>query len=182
MRLTVASTLSLALGAAAYFPNPAQQPLGTAENKLPSFLSQALDQVKTALGNVDVSAEAAQAWTEIAKLYPEDTISAIQAMTSKSQPKDNRKRRPDSSWDYIVKGDEMMSAMSGKIDGHEKLKGTKLRIKKPNGLGIDEDVKQYSGYLDVEDDKHFFFCKFSRRVALIAEMKLIGNRVLRVQK
>jgi len=158
MKLAVASMLSLALGAAAYFPNPAQEPLGASSSNLPQFLSQALDKVKATLGDLPV--EAAAAWTEIAKLYPEDTISALQAMASPAKPKEGIKRRPDSHWDHIVHGDQMMSAMAGKVDGREKLKGTKLRIKKPNGLGIDEDIKQYSGYLDVEDDKHFFFCKF----------------------
>lgn len=156
MKLAVASTVSLALGAAAFFPNPAQQPL---QSTLPGFLSLSLDKVKATLGSLDLPADAVAAWTEIAKLYPGDTVSALQAMSSPAKPKQGSKRRPDSHWDHIVHGDQLMSAMAGKVDGNHKLKGTKLRIKQPNGLGIDKDVKQYSGYLDVEDDKHFFFCR-----------------------
>ena len=162
MKLSVASTLSLALGAAAMFPNAAQQPLAaTSANKLPAFLSLAMDRAKTALGTLELPVEAAAAWSELAKLYPEDTISALQAMTARNPPKPKEfvRRRPDSHWDSIVHGDQMMHALGGKLDGMDKLKGAKLRIKKPNGLGIDESVKQYSGYLDVEDDKHFFFCE-----------------------
>lgn len=81
-----------------------------------------------------------------------------------SKPKSGVIKKPDSHWDYIVQGDDVVSALGNKIEGHEKLKGTKLRIKKPGKLGVDADVKQYSGYLDVDDDdKHFFFCKFSPR-------------------
>lgn len=180
MKLSIASMLSLALGAAAYFPNPAQNPLvATSSNKLPAFLGHAMDKAKAALGGLELPIDAAAAWTEVAKLYPEDTISALQSMTSPNLPKGKEfvRRRPDSHWDSIVHGDELMHSMSGKIDGREKLKGAKLRIKKPNGLGIDEGVNQYSGYLDVEDDKHFFFCKSS--AALESERPVLtGDRVL----
>jgi cathepsin A (carboxypeptidase C) len=159
MKLATASTLSLALGAAAYFPGPAQQPLsGSSSEQLPSFLSQATDRVKATLGSLKVPAEAAASWSEVAKDYPDQAVSALQGMVSKSKPKDGVKKRPDSHWDHIVDGKTVMSALADKVDGHEKLENTKLRIKKPNSLGVDEDVKQYSGYLDVDDDKHFFFC------------------------
>ncbi|KAI5783580.1 Alpha/Beta hydrolase protein [Geopyxis carbonaria] len=161
MKLSVASVLSLALGAAAYFPNPEQQPLG-ASSAVPAFLQSAIEKVKATYG--EIPDEAASAWAEISKIFPVDTVSALQALVSPVKPKEGIKKRDDSEWDYIVRGDDVMTALSGKIDGHDKLKGSKLRIKKPNGLGIDEDVTQYSGYLDVEDDsKHFFFWFFESR-------------------
>lgn len=161
MKLSVASTLSLALGASALYPNPAQQILGASNEEVPAFLTEAIEQAKAALGGFEIPLDAASVWVEVAKLFPGDTVAALQSLASpKTKAKEKTRRRPDSEWDHIVEGDQMMSAMSGKIDGHEKLKGTRLRVKKPNGLGIDEDVKQYSGYLDVDDDdKHFFFCK-----------------------
>lgn len=172
MKLSVASTLSLALSVAALYPQPAeqqQQPVGISSSDIPSFLADAIEQAKSVLGSVDLPTDSASAWAEVAKLFPGDTVAALQSLVdSKSKPKENTKRRPDSEWDYIVDGERVMSALSGKVDGYEKLRGTRLRVKKPNGLGIDEDVKQYSGYLDVEDDKHFFFCKFTVYLVLRA--------------
>lgn len=149
MKLSVASTISLALGAAAFVPDPNQHRLGS---KLPSFLSSVFEQAG------DLPSEVVSAWLEIANLFPDDTVSAIQAITGHSDPKAGIKQRPDSEWDHIVDGSETVSLLGSLIDGHDKLKGTKLRIKNPSKLGVDH-VKQYSGYLDVDDDKHFFFCK-----------------------
>ncbi|PUU79125.1 Alpha/Beta hydrolase protein [Tuber borchii] len=157
MKLSVASAISLALGASAYMPNLEQHPINS---KLPAFLSSALDQFKVG----DLSSESISAWAEIAKLYPEDTVSAIQAIQSKSRPKPGIKKRPDHYWDYIVDGSDTVSALGSEVDGHDKIKGNRLRIKKPSGLGVDAKTKQYSGYLDVEDDdKHFFFWFFESR-------------------
>lgn len=46
------------------------------------------------------------------------------------------------------------------LDGD--LEAYNLRAKKvdPSKLGVDPDVKQYSGYLDDEEnDKHLFYCR-----------------------
>lgn len=59
------------------------------------------------------------------------------------------KKRPDSEWMHILKSED--------FPNHT------LRIKSPESLGIDT-VKQYSGYLDIEDEtKHLFFWFFESR-------------------
>ena len=80
-------------------------------------------------------------------------------------------RRPNSHWDHIVKGADIQSVWvenskgekEREIDG--KLEDYSLRAKKvdPSGLGVDPGVKQYSGYLDDdENDKHLFYCMLSQ--------------------
>lgn len=83
-------------------------------------------------------------------------------------PKTHR-RKHDSEWDYVVRGKEIQNLWvqnshgesQRKIDG--KLANYDMRIKSvdPTALGVD-NVKQYSGYLDDnEEDKHLFYCTIS---------------------
>lgn len=109
-----------------------------------------------------VTAEVKAIWDEVAMLFPE----AIDQATFFSSPKPHV-RKPDSKWDYVVKGADVQSVWiensagekEREIDG--KLDTYNLRAKKvdPKKLGVDK-VKQYSGYLDDEEnDKHLFYCK-----------------------
>ena len=84
-----------------------------------------------------------------------------------SSPKKHT-RRPDSHWDHIVRGHDIQSVWVENANGEKEreiegqLEAYDLRVKKvdPGSLGIDPDVKQYSGYLDDnENDKHLFYCK-----------------------
>lgn len=77
-------------------------------------------------------------------------------------------RRPDSHWDHIVRGSDVQAIWTTGANGEKereidgKLEAYDLRIKKtdPSSLGIDPDVKQYTGYLDDnENDKHLFYCQ-----------------------
>jgi cathepsin A (carboxypeptidase C) len=86
------------------------------------------------------------AWREIELTASEK----IKGLLKKSEPAEF-KRRPDSDWDFHVSNTQ-------KFPNH------KLRIKSPHKLGVDDSVKQYSGYLDIEEgDKHFFFWFFESR-------------------
>lgn len=87
-----------------------------------------------------------------------------------SSPKEHV-RKPDSSWDYVLKGSDVQKSwlknkngeMEREVDG--KLEPYNLRTKKvdPSKLGVDK-VKQYSGYLDDEEnDKHLFYWFFESR-------------------
>jgi cathepsin A (carboxypeptidase C) len=108
-----------------------------------------------------MTAEAKAIWDEVALHFPE----AMDKATFFSSPKPHVKR-PDSTWDYIVKGADVQSVWVENAEGQKereidgKLETYNLRAKKvdPSKLGVDK-VKQYSGYLDDdENDKHLFYC------------------------
>ena len=112
-----------------------------------------------------LTGEARAIWEEVAMLYPEDMAKA----SLLSLPKQHT-RRPASYWDHIMKGEEIQDIWVENEDGERerdvggKLATYNLRTKKvdPSSLGVDPDVKQYSGYLDDEEnDKHLFYCKES---------------------
>ncbi|KAI5284915.1 hypothetical protein KEM54_000962 [Ascosphaera aggregata] len=81
-------------------------------------------------------------------------------------------RRPDSHWDHVVRGSDIQGIWVQGEDGHQhreidgKLDTYDLRVKAvdPSILGIDPGIKQYSGYLDDnENDKHLFYWFFESR-------------------
>lgn len=112
----------------------------------------------------EFTSEAKAVWDEVSSLAP-DAVEAFKQQAVGTKPKKNT-RRPDSHWDHIVKGADVQSVwvekngephreVGGKLDNYN------LRAKKvdPSKLGVDT-VKQYSGYLDdEEEDKHLFYCK-----------------------
>jgi cathepsin A (carboxypeptidase C) len=111
-----------------------------------------------------MTAEAKEIWDDVALHFPE----AMDAASFFSAPKPST-RKPDSKWDYIVKGADVQDIWVENSKGEKerevdgKLDTYNLRAKKvdPSKLGVDT-VKQYSGYLDDEaNDKHLFYCKYS---------------------
>lgn len=151
--------LSLLIGAAVG-TSPSQHILQS-PNDVPSSSKNPLHNLPESLKSL--SGEARAIWDEVAGIYPE----AMREATSPRQPKKHT-RRADSYWDYIIKGTDIQKIWveSGngekerEIDGD--LEAYMLRARKvdPGKLGVDPGVKQYSGYLDDEEnDKHLFYCK-----------------------
>jgi cathepsin A (carboxypeptidase C) len=165
MRLLSATLLA---GAASAASPPLQQVLGAhreyAENvaqKGAEAVSKPLQQLQDQFKSL--SGEARQLWEEVSNYFPE----AMDSAPLLSLPK-RHTRRPDSHWDYHVSGADVQDIWVAGADGTKerevdgKLEAYNLRAKKvdPSALGIDPGVKQYSGYLDDnEDDKHLFYCK-----------------------
>ncbi|CRJ98197.1 hypothetical protein BN1723_008663, partial [Verticillium longisporum] len=117
----------------------------------------------------DITSEAKAVWDEITLLAPE-AVEAFKKSAKLSQPKPHV-RKPDAAWDHVVKGAEIHDLWVEKEAGEKHrqysghLENYNLRAKKvdPSKLGIDK-VKQYSGYLDDEEnDKHLFYCEFPMR-------------------
>ncbi|CAK7197924.1 hypothetical protein SEUCBS139899_000574 [Sporothrix eucalyptigena] len=110
-----------------------------------------------------MTADAEALWEDVKRLIPD----AFEKGTFFSSPKKHT-RRPDSHWDHIVKGADVPKAFvttAGGSKAHDSLDAYNLRVKAvdPSGLGIDK-VKQYSGYLDDdENDKHLFYWFFESR-------------------
>jgi cathepsin A (carboxypeptidase C) len=126
-----------------------------------------------------LTGEARAAWDEVAMMYPESFDKA--AFFTNPKP---HTRKHDSEWDHIVKGADVQAVwvenehgeQEREIDG--KLENFDLRVKKvdPGELGIDT-VKQYSGYLDDnEEDKHLFYCEYPNNPD--SPPSLIASRVL----
>jgi cathepsin A (carboxypeptidase C) len=150
------------LGAASAAREPAQQPLKLPNKITPESWAKPLSNLQDALKSL--TGDARKVWDEVAMMFPESFDKA----NFFSPPKPHT-RRPDHEWDHIMRGEEIQSVWvtnskgekEREIDG--KLKNYNLRTKAvdPSELKVDT-VKQYSGYLDdEEEDKHLFYCKRS---------------------
>lgn len=110
------------------------------------------------------TSEAKGAWDEVSMLMP-DAVEAIKKQTFGTTPKPTT-RRPDTHWDHIVKGEDVQKMGVNGVKGSQRMVGGKLenynlraKTVDPSKLKVD-DVKQYSGYLDdEEEDKHLFYCE-----------------------
>merc|ERR1712054_333179 len=113
--------------------------------------------------------EAKGAWDEVSMLMP-DAIESIKKQTFGTTKPKPTTRRSDSHWDHVVKGADVQKMGVNGVKGSQRMVGGKLenynlRTKKvdPSKLKVD-DVKQYSGYLDdEEEDKHLFYWFFESR-------------------
>lgn len=157
------ATSALLIGAASAAAAPQQQQV----LKFPDSFSELKESSWTKpLKNLEESlksltGEARAVWDEVAMMFPE----SFEKAAFFSEPKPHT-RKEDSEWDHIIKGADVQSVWVENENGEKqreidgKLEQYNLRAKKvdPSVLGVD-NVKQYSGYLDdEEEDKHLFYC------------------------
>lgn len=118
--------------------------------------------------------EARATWDEVAMMFPESMDQA--AFFSLPKP---HTRRHDREWDHIMNGADIQAVWVENAQGQKerdvdgKLENYSLRTKAvdPKALGVDK-VKQYSGYLDdEEEDKHLFYCEW--QLYLISSVTII---------
>lgn len=109
------------------------------------FTESLLQRASNALGTPldSLTSEIKNVWNDMALRFP----NVLDSLQFYSAPKAHTRR---SKWDFFTKDTSLPNYA--------------LRSKStPSSLGID-DVKQYSGYLDIEDeDKHFFYYFFESR-------------------
>lgn len=164
MRLLPATLL---VGAASAAAPPMQQVMGGSYEKLENLAQENADIFSKPLQKLQeefktLTDEARGVWEDVSNLFPN-----AETFPMLSLPKKHT-RRPDSHWDSIVRGADVQSVWVNGDDGEKhreidgKLEAYDLRVKKvdPSVLGVDPNVKQYSGYLDDNDnDKHLFYCE-----------------------
>lgn len=158
---------ALLVGAATAAVAPQQQVLTFPEQLSNKLKEATTDSWSKPLHDLEQSlksltGEARRIWDEVALMFPE----SFEKASFFSSPKPHT-RKPDHEWDYVVKGADVQSVWVTNENGEKereidgKLSNYNLRAKKvdPSVLGVDK-VKQYSGYLDdEEEDKHLFYCK-----------------------
>ncbi|QIW96188.1 hypothetical protein AMS68_001706 [Peltaster fructicola] len=129
-----------------------------------SWISKPMQHLQKELENL--KGEALDTWNEVTNLFPD----AMSAANFLSMPKAHTKK-PDGEWDFITEGKAIQGQWKTNEAGqkerkiHGDLENFNMRTKKvdPAVLGVDK-VKQYSGYLDnEEDDKHLFYWFFESR-------------------
>ena len=161
---TLEASLLLVGGVAAWSPLQQVQQVLQVPHEAPEIVSKPWADLQKSLKTL--STEARRAWDEVALLYPE----ALEQASFFSAPKKHT-RKPDSHWDHIIRGSDVQSVWVQNADGEKerdvdgKLEAYDLRTKTvdPSVLGVD-NVKQYSGYLDDNDnDKHFFYCMLQKK-------------------
>ncbi|KAI9730204.1 MAG: hypothetical protein M1834_005968 [Cirrosporium novae-zelandiae] len=157
------ATTALLVGGAYAVASPQQQVFQLPEQAAESWgkqLHNLGDELKT------LTSEARALWDEVTMMFPD----AMDAANFFSPPK-KHSRKPDSEWDHVIRGSDVQSVWVENANGEKerdvdgKLEAYNLRTKKvdPASLGVDK-VKQYSGYLDDEEnDKHLFYWFFESR-------------------
>ncbi len=159
----LASSLLLGVASAVVSQQHQQHILQPAEQASDAW-ARPLHKLQDSLGSLTDEAQAV--WNEVATKFPEEMAKTGFLSHSKKHT-----RRPDHHWDHIIKGADVQSVWIENANGEKerdidgKLEAFNLRSKKvdPSSLGIDPGVKQYSGYLDDEDeDKHLFYCTCPR--------------------
>ncbi|CAN8096706.1 unnamed protein product [Discula destructiva] len=172
MKIATSSALLVGAASAINFQQDSQQILGGAADKISHVVHDAaaswtdkLKEYEAAFG--EMTADAKVLFDEIAMLAP----GALDALPPLIKPA-KHVRRPDSEWDHITRGAHVQSLWTEGTDEEESrrvvggdLESYNLRTKAvdPSKLGVDT-VKQYSGYLDDEDnDKHLFYWFFESR-------------------
>lgn len=170
MRVLV-STAVIGVASAAFAPPQqilnAQDRLSTVAgktaDKVADSWSKGLQDLNVALQSL--TSDAQQVWDEVTTMFPE----AMDKANFLSMPKAHV-RKEDSQWDHVVRGADVQSLWTTNAQGDQereldgKLESYNMRVKKvdPAELGVDK-VKQYSGYLDDEEnDKHLFYCMHLR--------------------
>ncbi len=149
------------LGLAAAFTPHQQRPLGSFPKERPAqrVLDTPMPDLRPLFGERTPEDEAV--WNMVEAEFPDEF-----AKSNFFSPPKPHTRKADKQWDLITKGADIQSVWLTKEDGHKEreidghLSPYSLRTKKvdPSSLGVDT-VKQYSGYLDDEDnDKHLFYC------------------------
>lgn len=143
---------------------PTQHRFSEASEQVSNAISQPIKQLRNSLGSLTFDAQ--KAWDEVATLFPQALAQALYQTPPKPHV-----RKSDSSWDKVTRGSDVQRtwvhvdnvAMHREIDGD--LESYSMRSKKVDAakLGVDK-VKQYSGYLDDdEEDKHLFYWFFESR-------------------
>jgi cathepsin A (carboxypeptidase C) len=184
--MKLSTSAALALGAAVSTAFAEQQVLGKGNHQhhlnRPHIIQEPLDKPSSAedlLSSIGSNVESA--WEQVQNVVPDmealagikdDVLAALKA--ANGLPPKKATKKPDSQWDYHVSGKDVQSEwVDSQVAGEPKhravggrLENYKLRAKKvdPSVLGVDPDVKQYSGYLDDEEnDKHLFYWFFESR-------------------